>query len=150
VKIWFRLGTDISGGYSCSLLNAIRNAVITSKVVEMNRKNGKSENLQIKNGKTENSTHDLQDVVDYKEAFWLATVGGASVLGISDKIGNFEVGKAFDALLIDYIFNDTNNEKIEDKFQRFINLGDDRNILQVYVQGRCVVDNVHGFKKANL
>ncbi|KAJ7393716.1 hypothetical protein OS493_003375 [Desmophyllum pertusum] len=33
--------------------------------------------------------------------FFLATLGGSQVLGLDDKIGNFEVGKYFDALVID-------------------------------------------------
>lgn len=32
--------------------------------------------------------------------FWLATLGGAHVCSLDDRIGNFEVGKEFDALLI--------------------------------------------------
>jgi len=116
------LGTDVAGGYSCSLLSSIRNTVISSKVVEM--------------------TTDASNFVDHKEAFWLATMGGASLLGISGKIGSFAVGKAFDALLVDYAFDLNRNEKLDDRFWRFINLGDDRNIRQVYVQGKCVVDTL--------
>ena len=33
--------------------------------------------------------------------FHLATLGGASLVGLEDKIGSFEVGKEFDALLVD-------------------------------------------------
>ncbi len=34
------------------------------------------------------------------EAFYLATLGGADVMGLGNKIGNFEVGKEFDALIV--------------------------------------------------
>ncbi|KAJ7393703.1 hypothetical protein OS493_003361 [Desmophyllum pertusum] len=79
----------------------------------------------------------------HKDAFKLATLGGSEVLGLSDKIGNFEVGKEFDALLIDPDAEDTpfdcfEDDTLEDVIQKFLYLGDDRNILQVYVAGRPV------------
>ena len=58
-------------------------------------------------------------------------------------LGNFEVNKEFDALLID--LNVTQNTSgiliehtIEELVQKFIYLGDDRNIKQVYVKGKLV------------
>ena len=76
-------------------------------------------------------------------AFHLATVGGAEALRIEDSVGTFAVGKAFDALLLDLhscaTFDVFATDTIEDKFQKFCNLGDDRNIVQVWVQGRSVV-----------
>jgi guanine deaminase len=110
------LGTDISGGYSPSMLNAIRNAVICSNVISQQ----------------ENPI----DSMDFKEAFWLSTMGGAISLNISHKIGSFTIGKCFDALLINYSFKEP--DRIYDRFQRFINLGDDRNIKEVYVQGKPI------------
>lgn len=38
--------------------------------------------------------------LDYKEALWLGTMGGAQCLGLEKAIGSFEVGKAFDAVLL--------------------------------------------------
>ena len=38
--------------------------------------------------------------VDYKDAFWAATLGGARALGLDTVLGNFEVGKQFDAVRI--------------------------------------------------
>jgi len=35
------------------------------------------------------------------EILYLATMGGAQVCALQDKVGNFVVGKEFDALLID-------------------------------------------------
>ena len=76
-------------------------------------------------------------------AFHLATVGGAEALGIQHNVGTFAVGKAFDALLLDLqnaaTFDVYETDTIEDRFQKFCNLGDDRNIAKVWVQGRCVV-----------
>jgi len=39
--------------------------------------------------------------LSYNEIFFLATLGGAHVLNLEDKIGNFEIGKEFDALVVD-------------------------------------------------
>jgi guanine deaminase len=75
-------------------------------------------------------------------AFWLATLGGALALGLADRIGSFAVGKDFDALLVDTegaaAFDISQWDTMEDRFQKFINLGDDRNILGVWVAGRLV------------
>ncbi|TEA41797.1 hypothetical protein DBR06_SOUSAS2410041, partial [Sousa chinensis] len=74
------LGTDVAGGYSSSMLDAIRRAVMVSNVLSVNKINAKSLTL--------------------KEVFRLATLGGSQALGLDRQIGNFEVGKEFDALLI--------------------------------------------------
>ncbi len=70
-------------------------------------------------------------------------MGGAEALGIQDSVGTFAVGKAFDALLLDLdtgvTFDVYPTDTVEDRFQKFCNLGDDRNIAKVWVQGRCVV-----------
>jgi len=85
------------------------------------------------------------------EAFHLATQGGAEVLGQGDVVGNFLPGKSFDALIINAEgvhgaaghgrspFDVTENESPMEIFQKFIFLGDDRNIEQVFVDGRRVL-----------
>ncbi|KAF6028271.1 hypothetical protein EB796_013419 [Bugula neritina] len=60
------LGTDVSGGYSCSILNSLREAIAVSRHVHFH--------------------NSLSDCIDYKEAFYLATLGGAKVLHLDDKI----------------------------------------------------------------
>ena len=76
----------------------------------------------------------------------MATVGGAEALGISDTVGTFAKGKEFDALLVDTqngtTFDVYPTDTLEDLFQKFCNLGDDRNITAVWVQGKLV----HGTK----
>ena len=64
-------------------------------------------------------------------------------LSMSDEIGNFVVGKAFDALHIDIAATGSPmhlfpGETLDDMFQKFVMLGDDRNIVQVFVDGRKV------------
>ncbi len=63
---------------------------------------------------------------------------------MEDKLGNFKIGKNFDALIIDPYVNDSpidifSVDTIEQIFEKFIFNGDDRNITEVFVQGRKVV-----------
>lgn len=75
--------------------------------------------------------------LSYKDALYLATLGGAKALAMENEIGSFEVGKRFDALVVSAadnidVFDDDSRE---DVFQKLMTLGDDRNILRVYIQG---------------
>jgi len=79
------LGTDCSGGYSPSILETARQASNVSRHVCM------------KSTVTTEKTPQLS----LGEILFLATLGGAQVCALQDKIGNFLVGKEFDALLID-------------------------------------------------
>ncbi|XP_066460269.1 guanine deaminase [Eleutherodactylus coqui] len=152
VKVGF--GTDVAGGYSVSLLDAIRKAIETSKILFMERSkwdNNKTEN-EVKGSMTpkginrdaQNDKMEKNNVLSYKEAFRLATLGGSEALSIDHIIGNFEVGKEFDALLINPDAKDSPFEVFshipkEEMLQKFLILGDDRNIKAVYVAGRCTV-----------
>jgi guanine deaminase len=117
------LGTDVSGGYSSSILEAMRHAFMMSKCVNM-------------------AQTDLKPL-SYGELFYLATLGGAQALNIDKEVGNFEVGKEFDALHIDLASVSSpidliTGEDLMQMVQKFIMLGDDRNIVQVYVQGKKI------------
>ena len=66
-----------------------------------------------------------------------------TALGLGEKVGNFEIGKDFDALIIDLAQNDGNleiwpNESNEDRLSKWIHLGDDRSVARVYVHGNEV------------
>nr|XP_006137887.1 guanine deaminase [Pelodiscus sinensis] len=118
------LGTDVAGGYSASMLDAIRRSMSASNTLKFNKVN--------------------ETGLTLKDAFRLATLGGSEVLGLDDVIGNFEVGKEFDALLInpkasDSPFDLFAADTSEDIIQKFLYLGDDRNISEVYVAGKQVV-----------
>ncbi|XP_046650539.1 guanine deaminase-like [Daphnia pulicaria] len=115
------LGTDVSGGFSPSILDAMRFAITVSNLLSLS----KSEDYK---------------PLNYKDVFFMSTLGGAQALGIGDKIGNFEVGKDFDALVINLAQTDGNlelwlNESIENRLSKWIHLGDDRSISRVYVHG---------------
>lgn len=75
-------------------------------------------------------------------------------MNLDDKIGSLEVGKEFDALLIDVYPKDGPithfpefpelkpdcKDYLVNLVQRFTYGGDDRNIVQVYVKGEKVKD----------
>ena len=76
-------------------------------------------------------------------ALYLATRGSAKVCSLDDITGRFVVGLQFDALRIK--MNDTRretqlfgHETISDMIQKFVFVGDDRNIIQIFVGGKFV------------
>lgn len=76
------------------------------------------------------------------ELFHLATLGGASLCRLDDRIGNFQVGKEFDALHVKgKSINMWNGpgEDWEQTFERWVWCGDDRDIACVWVRGWKVV-----------
>lgn len=59
-----------------------------------------------------------------------------------DVVGSFEVGKDFDALLVDVHaarspFDIFDGEDDMQALEKFLNLGDDRNLVEVWVEVRC-------------
>ena len=119
------LGTDVSGGPTPSIIDAMRNALICSRAnLFQFRKEGKE-------------FRPLETV----DVFSLATEGGAKALHIDDKVGNFKVGKEFDAIVVDMTkgMSDCFTEETpEHLLEKFIQLADDRNIIRVYVRGNLV------------
>ncbi|KAI1827593.1 guanine deaminase [Xylaria intraflava] len=120
------LGTDSGGGFSSSILDAMRQALVASNAREAASR-GEEKGLSI------------------DELFYLATLGGARVCCLDEVIGNFAVGKEFDALVIDSSYSKPGVMTIlEDEdttktiFDKFIMTGDDRNISRVFVRGRRV------------
>lgn len=120
------LGTDIAGGYSPSMLRAIQTCVITTLALDS----------------TSSSTSGSPRTFDYKDAFWIATLGGAHALGLQDDTGSFAVGKCFDAILVDVVesrnLDFSERDSPADVFQKLIHNGDDRNFVKVFVIGKCV------------
>jgi guanine deaminase len=88
----------------------------------------------------------MDDVLlDYRHAFYLATLGGAESLGLQNRIGTFRVGMEFDAVVLSAANQDGRSpvhvfetDDIGDVFQKLCVLGDDRNIRRVFVQGKDV------------
>uniref|UniRef100_A0A3P9C718 Guanine deaminase n=1 Tax=Maylandia zebra TaxID=106582 RepID=A0A3P9C718_9CICH len=115
-KVKLGLGTDVAGGYSASMLDAVRRALDASKVLT----------IQDPKYKT----------LSFEEVFRIATLGGSQALSLDDQTGNFEVGKDFDALRINVAAEGGPIDLIQDEEPK---VGDDRNIVEVFVAGRRVV-----------
>lgn len=106
------LGSDIGGGHKIALNEAIVRAIQLSKLLNMDKPEYKP--------------------LSVSEGFYLGTKGGGQFFG---KIGSFEKGYCFDALVIedDTLIADRYN--LEDRLERFLYIGDDRNICARYVEG---------------
>lgn len=133
------LGTDVAGGYSHTMLNSIRHCVTTHLAICSADVN------EIGSDKCHGVAPGSGDPVErssfnYKHAVWLATAGGANVLGLEDVTGQLMKGFQFDALLIDLtLFEDVLKEDtLLTTFEKFVHLGDDRHIEKVWIQGRRV------------
>ena len=121
------LGTDCSAGYMPSVLDAIRQASNVSR------------HRAIRTG-------DERNILGFSELMYLATLGGASVVGMEDRLGSFEKGKKFDALLVDVkgVISAKSSlwegaaDQTEAILKKFIFLGDDRHIRKVFIDGRIV------------
>jgi guanine deaminase len=75
-------------------------------------------------------------------ALYLATLGGALALGLDEHIGNFEIGKEADFVVLDPASTPLAARRLEstrtlaERLFALIMLGDDRAIRQTYVLGR--------------
>ncbi len=132
------LGTDMSGGFSPSVLEAARQAALVSRHVAM----GGDDSAKL----------------TVEEVLYLATVGGAEVVGLEGKVGRFEVGMDFDAQLIglSVVGADGEAEGVQageeedgnvdvfgweswdERIAKWVYNGDDRNTKKVWVKGRLV------------
>ncbi|OLQ10102.1 Guanine deaminase [Symbiodinium microadriaticum] len=72
-------------------------------------------------------------------ALYLATLGGAKALHMEAVLGSFDAGKCFDAVLLipsPVAQRLGASDDREDMLQKIITLGDDRNVQEVFVNGR--------------
>jgi guanine deaminase len=128
------LGTDISGGHSPSMLDACRHAVAASRALE----DGVDPGLPAAQRGRPGSR------IDFADAFWIATAGGADVLDLP--AGRFAPGLRFDALLVDVNAPGSNiiwNDDLDtppDLLQKIIYNATRANIVGTWVEGR----RVHG------
>lgn len=80
------------------------------------------------------------------EAFYLATLGGAKALGLDDIIGNFNIGKEADFVVLEPTATPLqqlrydNSVTLMDKLFVMMTLGDDRSIYRTYVDGQLVYE----------
>ena len=126
------LGTDVSGGYSPSILETVRQACLVSRHVGYVNGGDSRYNLGV------------------AEGLHLATVGGAKVVGMKDRLGVFEDGMLWDVQEIQLTkVSDEGEggdngvdifgwESWEDRIAKWVWSGDDRNVRRVWVGGRLV------------
>ncbi len=108
------LGTDVGAGHKVSIAQVMSQAVQGSKMV------------------WQMCDKELAPLTT-SEAFYLGTKGGGAFFG---QVGSFEPGYKFDALVIDDSDLQIEIERsIEERVQRFIYCGDDRNIIKRYIDG---------------
>lgn len=100
---------------------------------------------------TLNEAYKTQQLQGYKlsalESFYHATLGGAKALHLDDKLGNFNLGKEADFVVLD--LNATALQQLrqqhvhhlQEQLFALFTLGDDRNIAATYVDGQCVYQN---------
>lgn len=112
------LGSDISGGHDLSIFKVMVNAIQCSKLLWVNS------NKQV-------------NFLTLSEAFYMATKGGGSFFG---KVGSFEKNYDFDALILDDSNLNPESYSLIERLERFIYIGDDRNIIHRYVRGEEISD----------
>lgn len=126
------LGSDISGGFSPSLYDNARQAVISSRMLE----DGVNTNLPAEERGVPNSR------ITINEAFYLATAGGGESLSLP--IGRLEASYAWDVQIIDTKLASAKlpiyqaDEDLHDIFQKIMYLARPENIREVWVQGEKV------------
>ena len=108
------LGSDVSGGSGFSIFRVIHYALQMAK-------------LQWR------FTDQKENFLSLSEVFYLATKSGGSFFG---KVGSFEPGYAFDALVVDDSDLNFDHYTIQHRLERYIYLGDDRQLTHRFCQGR--------------
>jgi guanine deaminase len=123
------MATDISGGYSPSMYQAIRQAVISSRMLQ----DGVNPSLQSDvRGRKDSS-------ITLNNAFYSATVSAGIALDLP--IGKLEKGYSFDIQIIDINNNIPRfykEKNTEDLLHKILLLSESSNIKEVWVQGNRV------------
>lgn len=117
-KVKVGLGTDIGAGTSFNTLQTLNEAY-------------KVQQLQGKK-------------LSAFESFYHATLGGARALNLDHQIGNFNLGKEADFVVLDLnatplqTLRQSRTQSLEERLFALFTLGDDRNIHSTYVYGKKV------------
>ena len=162
------LGTDVSGGYSPSILEAVRQACLVSRLIGFSVPHNtmtappppqdEDPSQSLRQTLSSEPVTNSHFNISVTEALYLGTVGGAHVLGLEGEIGGIEVGMNFDVqeiALNGTVVGGTGEgkeegerrstnvdifgwETWEEKVEKWVWGGDDRNVRRVWVGGRCV------------
>jgi guanine deaminase len=109
------LGSDISGGHDLNMFRMLVYAIQVSKM-----------HYQLNHDKA---------FLNLSEIFWIATKSAGSFFG---KVGSFEPGYEFDALVIDDAVLYPAEYSLLHRLERFIYVGDDRQIVHRFCRGKEV------------
>lgn len=168
------LGTDVSGGYSVSMLVAAREACMVSRTLAALVAAEEVEEVVSvpREGEGERKVSVSDRIkLSVEEVLYLATRGGAACLGLSERVGAFEVGMEWDAQLVGVgVAADGDGDGLvdagagsaetpilgrdegpvelwgeetwEEKIAKWVFCGDDRNTKMVFVKGRLVYERL--------
>jgi guanine deaminase len=126
------LGSDLAGGAAPGLLSQCGHAVTMSRVLEAG--------VDVRRSPGERGVPDSR--IDVVTAFWMATLGGAGVLGLP--VGLIEPGRRFDALAVDTERTPLTSwelaglDRPELVFEKVVRLAGPEHINAVWVDGRLV------------
>ena len=109
------LGSDISGGHDLNIFRMMVYAIQVSKMYYQQH-------------------HDHR-FLTLSEAFWIATKSAGSFFG---RVGSFEPGYEFDALVIDDSDLNHDHYSLLHRLERYIYLGDDRQITHRFCRGKAI------------
>ena len=110
------LGSDICGGHDLNIFRMIVYAIQVSKIHYQ-------------------QNHDWP-FLTLSEAFWMATKSAGRFFG---RVGSFEPGYEFDALVIDDRDLNHDNYTLLERLERYIYLGDDRQIMHRFCRGKEIL-----------
>lgn len=111
------LGSDISGGHDLNIFRMMVYAIQVSKMYYQ-------------------QNHDCR-FLTLSEAFWIATKSAGRFFG---RVGSFEPGYEFDALVIDDSDLNHDNYSLLHRLERYIYLGDDRQIKYRFCRGQLIAE----------
>ena len=110
------LGSDISGGHDLSIFRVMVYAIQVSKM--------------------HYQRDHQQSFLTLPEVFYMATKSAGGFFG---RVGSFEPGYEFDALVIDDSDLNHDHYSLIERLERYIYLGDDRQIIHRFCRGKAIV-----------
>lgn len=119
------LGSDIAGGHGIAVYRQIARAIQLSKLKEF------YEPQTALRG----SCHLPGRTITLAQAFYHATKEAGAVFG---KVGSLEPGYQFNALVIENMEDSWTTLTVEERLERFCYIGDDRSILERFIDGEKV------------
>ena len=118
------LGSDISAGHDLSIFRMMVYAIQVSK-------------MHYQRQREQSSSGTKASFLTLSETFWLATKSAGSFFG---RVGSFEPGYEFDALVIDDGDLNHDHYSLLERLERYIYLGDDRQIMHRFCQGKEITE----------